>query len=57
MLLALAAGRLHLSAIVLLAPHLTAENADELVAAAEHKSKAEVQLLLAQRFPGTYGFG
>ena len=31
---ALAEGRLHLSGVVMLAPHLTPENADELLAAA-----------------------
>jgi hypothetical protein len=48
---ALAGGRLHLSAVVLLAPHLTADTAGELMAAAEHKTKAEIEVLLAQRFP------
>src|SRR6266516_3829364 len=35
----------------LLAPHLTAENAEELLAAAAHRTKAEIELLLARRFP------
>ena len=35
---AVAAGRLHPSGVVLLAPHLTAENVDGLVAAATHRS-------------------
>ena len=35
---ALADGRLHLSGVVLLAPRLTRENADELLAAATHKT-------------------
>src|SRR6266571_7265356 len=48
---AVADGRLHLSAVVLLAPHLTPENAKELLAAAEHRTKAEIGLLLARRFP------
>jgi hypothetical protein len=48
---AVADGRLHLSAVVLLAPHLTTENAAELLAAAEHQTKAEIELLLAWRFP------
>ncbi len=48
---ALADGRLHLAAVVLLTPHLSAESADELVAAATHKSKAEIEQLLAARFP------
>src|SRR6266487_926182 len=48
---AVASGRVHLSGVVLLAPRLTPENADELLAAATHKTKAEIELLLAQRFP------
>ena len=48
---ALAEGRLHLSAVVLLAPHLTPETAGELLAAAEHQTKAEIEQLLARRFP------
>ena len=48
---ALGEGRLHLSGVCLLAPCLTAENVDELVAAAAHKTKSEIKLLLAQRFP------
>ncbi len=46
-----AAGRLHLAAVCLLAPHLTAANADELVAAATHRRKAEIEAWLAGRFP------
>ena len=49
----LADGRLHLSAVCLLAPCLSAGNADELLAAAAGKTKSEIQLLLAQRFPRT----
>jgi hypothetical protein len=48
---AVAGGRLHLTAIVLLAPHLTRATADELFTAAAHKSKAQIKLLLAERFP------
>ena len=48
---ALAEGRLHMTAVNLMAPHLTAENAKELLVAATHKSKSEIQLMLAQRFP------
>ncbi len=48
---AVAEGRLHLSGVVLLAPHLTDANADELLAAAAHKSKAEIEVLLAHRAP------
>src|SRR2546430_4245853 len=51
---AVADGRLHLSAVVLLAPCLPClndENANELIAAAVHKSRAQVEQLLAERFP------
>src|SRR5438132_1496150 len=48
---AVADGRLHLSGVVLLAPHLTAENANELLAAASHKSKTQVERLIAERSP------
>src|SRR5919198_790985 len=44
-------GRLHLSAVCLLAPYLTSENADELLNAAVHKTKSELEELLAARFP------
>ena len=49
-----AEGRLHLSAVVLLAPHLRKlrpEIVEELVAVATHKSKREIEQLLAERFP------
>jgi len=50
---ALADGRLHLTAVVLLAPCLTQANAGELLAEAEHQTKAAIKDLLARRFPGT----
>ena len=50
---AIAEGRLHLAAVCLLAPHLTEGNADELITAAVHKSKGEIEQLLAHRFPRT----
>src|SRR5262249_22343370 len=50
-LAAMAEGRVHLTGIVLLSPHLTTENALELLRAATHKSKAQIELLLAERFP------
>ena len=50
-LAALADGRVHLTGLVLLRPHLTTENAAELLDAATQKSKAEILLLLAERFP------
>jgi 5-methylcytosine-specific restriction endonuclease McrA len=48
---AVAEGRLHLSAVVMLAPHLTEGNADELLAAATHRTKSGIERLLAERFP------
>ena len=48
---AVARGQLHLSAVVLLKPCLTEENADELLAAAAGKTKAAIERLLAERFP------
>jgi hypothetical protein len=48
---ALSEGRLHLTAICLLAPYLTPENAHELMETASHRRKAEIQELLARRFP------
>ena len=48
---AVADGSLHLTAVVRLAPHLTRENADELLASAAHKSSAAIKTLLAERFP------
>src|SRR2546422_6454630 len=51
LLAAVAEGRLHLSAVVMLAPHLLPENAGELIAAAAGKRKFEVEQLLAERFP------
>jgi hypothetical protein len=50
-LAALAEGRVHLSGLALLATHLTPGNADELVAAASHRSKREIERMLADRFP------
>ena len=38
-------------AVLMLAPHLTSGNVDELLAAATHKSRFEIQQLLAERFP------
>ncbi len=48
---AVADGRLHLSGVCLLAPKLTGENVYELVAAAAGRSKAEIEYLLAVRYP------
>ena len=48
---ALADGRLHLTAVGMLAPHLTPVNWRELLVAAEHRTKSELEQLLAARFP------
>jgi 5-methylcytosine-specific restriction endonuclease McrA len=47
---ALAEGRLHLAAVCLLAPHLTPENAGELMEAATHRRKFEIEEFLCRRF-------
>jgi hypothetical protein len=46
----LADGRLHLTAVRYLAPLLTPENAEELLASAQGLSKSELEQLLASRF-------
>ena len=48
---ALAEGRLHLTAVVLLTPYLADENVDEWVALATHQTRARIQELLAERYP------
>src|SRR5262249_42733529 len=51
---AVAEGRLHLSALVLLKPYLTdatEATAAELLAAVTHRSKSQIERLLAERFP------
>lgn len=48
---AIADGRLHLTSARLIAPHLTNQNVDELIAAATHRTKADVETLVIQRFP------
>src|SRR5260221_13549188 len=47
----LAEGQLNLTAVLLLTPHLSPKTADEPLAVAAHKTKPEIELLLAQRFP------
>ncbi len=46
-----ARGDLHLAAVSLLTPHLTAENHEALLRAAVRKSKREVEALVAEWFP------
>ncbi|HUQ41246.1 MAG TPA: hypothetical protein VM052_01975 [Candidatus Limnocylindrales bacterium] len=48
---AIADGRLHLSGVVLLAPHLRADNVDLLIAEATHRSKLEIEMLVARLSP------
>jgi 5-methylcytosine-specific restriction endonuclease McrA len=48
---AIADGRLHLTAVVRLYKYLRSWNALELLRAAEHKTKRQVEELIAQRFP------
>ena len=48
---AIADGRLTLTAVVMLSPYLKRRKADELLAAAMHKTNAEIALLIAERFP------
>ena len=48
---AIAEGRLTLSAVLLLGPYLTRENADELLASAAHKTRSEIRQMLADRCP------
>ena len=50
-LAALTEGRLHLTAVSMLAAHLTEDNVDELVAVAEGMTKHEIRQLIAKRFP------
>ena len=50
---AVAQGRLHLTAVNLLAPYLKAGNADDLIAMATHRRKPEIERGLAERFPRT----
>jgi hypothetical protein len=47
---ALAQGELHLAGICLLAPHLTLENANDLIRAVSRKRKMEIETYLARRF-------
>jgi 5-methylcytosine-specific restriction endonuclease McrA len=48
---AVAEGRLNLSGVLLLKPHLSPENAEELIAAASRRTREEIERILAERFP------
>jgi hypothetical protein len=47
---AVADGRLHLSGLCLIAPHLAPDTVDELIDAASHRRKSEIEELLARSF-------
>ena len=51
LLVMLGDGRLHLSGIALLAPRLTEENCEEALARATHKSKRQIEELVAELAP------
>ncbi|MEO5988287.1 MAG: hypothetical protein ABIU54_00280 [Candidatus Eisenbacteria bacterium] len=51
LLQAVADGRIHLTAITILAKHLTPANVTDLVEASTHRTKLQIRLLIAQRFP------
>jgi hypothetical protein len=48
---AIADGLVHLAGLRELGPYMTPENAAELLAAATHRTRAEIMLMLASRFP------
>jgi 5-methylcytosine-specific restriction endonuclease McrA len=48
---AIADGRLHVTGVVVLAPHLTDANVDEVLAVAAYRSKAELEMLVARLAP------
>jgi hypothetical protein len=48
---AIADGRLHVTGVVVLAPHLTDENVGEVLAQAAYRSKAELEMLVARLAP------
>ncbi len=52
LLVALSEGRLHLTAAVMLSPHLTSENAEELIEHASGRSKFELEAWIQRRFRG-----
>ena len=47
----LAEGKLHLTGIALLAPHLSAENRDVVLARASHRSRRQIEQLVAELAP------
>ena len=52
---ALSDGRLHLSAVVVMAPILTRQNGESLIAESTHKSMADVERIVAEWAPKLHG--
>jgi hypothetical protein len=50
---AIATGHLQVAAVRLIAPHLTRQNLNELVAAVAHRPASEIKAMLAEWFPGS----
>ena len=48
---ALADGRLHLTAVALIAPRLNPKNVESLIEAATHRTKVQILAMLADRYP------
>jgi hypothetical protein len=48
---AIADGRLHVTGVAMLAPHITAANVNELIVAATHRTKQELEMLIARLAP------
>ena len=51
----LAEGRLHLTAVLVLAPHLTEENVGDVVRASAHRRQSEIEDILRACVPGVQG--
>jgi len=49
LIVAIAEGRLHVSGVTVLAPHLTTGNVEELIKAATHRKKSEIEEMIARR--------
>ena len=48
---AIADGRLHVSGVAVLAPHVTSENVDALIAEATHRRKLDIEMIAARLSP------
>ena len=47
---AIAEGRLHVSGVTVLAPHLTTESVEDLIHATTHRKKSDIEEMIARRF-------